>query len=434
MYVNLFKRWVARIWDSVFPRGFRRSPLLPLLVIFLLIGLPGLGYYLHRRGQISRLKREIKGEEQEPSNALPRPGGVEPTILTRTRSLQANGPEFLSTTLLPGLGMSLLQISAYIPGRGEMSLLANPSLEEVANGAVTPKVGQNDTRGAFEVPWGGVLGGLLSPVGTMRTEWRGHPLEAPPEVLSHGVAVGGLMRGLDADSAQPTGMSQSTQATAVFSNSDFDGHWLSKTDVKLQANLDAHAVVLTVTAKNVGSVPEPIGIGWHPRFRILSGQRDAAEMRIPSGQQLEVVDSTKGLPSGRLLAPNGKMERFQARAEAIGAEGIDENVVNPKSNSAEGAMEEFRDPGVGVGLRLTALTPNIRAMRVTSPSGSSYVSLGAQTNYDDPLGKEWGEGDTPAITILQPGESVEWRVRLEIFSLNPVTGRAGGGGGGTPVR
>ena len=432
MYFNLFKRWLAQTWDSMFPRGLRRSPLLPLLVIVALIGLPGLGYYLHRRGQISKLKREIKGEDQQPTDTLPKPGGVDPAILTRTRTPGAAAPEFLSTTLLPGLGMSLLQITAYIPGRGEVSLLAAPSLEEMANGRTSPKVGQNDTRGAFEVPWGGMLGGLLSPVGTMRMDWRGHALEAPPEVLSHGAAVGGLLSGLDADSAQPTGMSQSTQAMAVFSNTDFDGHWLSKTDVNVQVQMQAHAMLLTVTAKNVGGIPEPMGIGWHPRFLILSGQRDSAQVRIPGGELLEVVDTTKGLPSGRLLAPNAKMERFQARADAIGAEGIDESVMNPKA-TGDGAAEEFRDPGVGMGIRMTALTPSIKAMRVTSPSGSSYVSLGAQTNYDDPLGKEWGEGDTPAITVLQPGQTIEWKVRLDIFPLNTGVSRVGGGGG-TSVR
>jgi hypothetical protein len=388
------------------------------LVIVALIGLPGLGYYLHRRGQISKLKREIKGEVQTPGDTLPKPGGVDPTILTRARTPGAPGPEFLSMTLLPGLGMSVLQITAFVPGRGEVALLDAQTLEEVADSGVTPKVGQNDTRGAFEVPWGGTLGGLLSPVGTMRTEWRGHVIEAPQEVLSHGLAVGGLMGNLAADSEQPVGLSHSTLASAVFGNTDFDGHWLGRTDVTIHARMEAHALVLDVTAKNVGSIAEPMGIGWHPRFRTLGGNRDALEARIPEGQQLDVPDTTKGLPSGRLIPPSGKMERFQGHAAALGAEGVDENVVNPKANSAEGPSEELHDAGFGFGLRLTALTPSIHAMRLTSPSGSTYVSLGAQTNYDDPLGKEWGEGETPAIAILEPGQTIEWKVRLEIFPVN----------------
>jgi len=38
-------------------------------------------------------------------------------------------PEFLSVTMLPGRGMNVLQIKAYIPGKGEVNLLASPSVE-----------------------------------------------------------------------------------------------------------------------------------------------------------------------------------------------------------------------------------------------------------------------------------------------------------------
>ena len=418
MYWNLFKGWLFRLWDGLFPRGFRRSSALPVLVMIALIGLPGLGYYVHRRGQISKLRREMQGEVQLPAVQVPQPGGVEPIMLRRAQTPGTNGPEFRSATLLPGLGMSLLQISAYVPGRGEVTLLAAPSLEEMADGTSSPKVGQNDTRGAFEVPWGGMLGGLLSPVGTLRTAWRGHQLDAPAEVLAHGVAVGGLLGLLSADSAKQSVQGGNPQASASYANLDFDGHWISRTDVNVGVSLEANAIVMTVTAKNVGDQPEPMGIGWHPRFKLLSGRREDAEVRLPNGQQLEVADTVKGLPSGKLVAPTARLARFQGHAAALGMEGIDESVVGFKEGSpGAGAVAELHDPGTDLGIRLTALSDSVREIRVSSPSGSSYISMGAQTNYDDPLGREWGEGDTPAITILQPGQTIEWKVRLEIFSL-----------------
>ncbi len=416
MYLNLFTKRMTRLWDGLFPRGLRRSPVLPLLVVVALIGIPGFGYFLHRRGQIHRLKNEIKGESQNQAPSGPRPGGADPIVLTRAKTAGSMAPEFRSATLLPGLGMSLLQITADLPGRGQVSLLAAPSVEEVAGGTLAPRVGQNDTRGAFEVPWGGTLGGLLSPVGTMRAAWRGHMLEAPADVLAHGEAVGGLLGLQAADTAQAT--SQQDGATATFLGTDFQGHWVSKTDVAVNVTLGAQAIVLTVTAKNVGDQPEPVGIGWHPRFQILSNRREEAEVRLPNGDQLEIADVTKGLPTGRVISPTSKTARFQGHGAALGAEGIDESVVNPKEGALDaGAAAEMRDPAVGVGVRLTALSSTIHAIRVTSPSGSNYVSLGAQTNYDDPLGKEWGAGDTPAIVTLQPGQSVEWKVKLEIFAL-----------------
>jgi galactose mutarotase-like enzyme len=415
MYWNLFKSRMSRLWDGLFPRGFLRSPALPIVIVVALIVGPGVGYLLHEHAQLHRLRNEIQGESQNQTPAGPRPGGADPIVLTRPKTPGSTVPEFRSATLLPGLGMSLLQITVELPRRGVVSLLAAPTVEEMADGTHTPKVGQNDSRGAFEVPWGGTLGGMLSPVGTMRASWKGHMLEAPAEVLQHGVAVGGLLGMEAADSAEA--QANGAQATATFGGSDFDGHWVSKTDVKVNVAMDAKTMVLTVRAKNAGDQPEPMGIGWHPRFVILSGNRNEVAVRVPSGDQLDIGDPVKGLPSGRAIAPGAKISRFQGRPAELGAEGIDANVVNLKAGQDGGISEELHDAGADFGVRLTALSTSIQAMRVTSPSGSNYVSMGAQTNYDDPLGKEWETGDKTAMVILQPGESMEWKVKLEIFAL-----------------
>jgi hypothetical protein len=64
------------------------------------------------------------------------------------------------------------------------------------------------------------------------------------------------------------------------------------------------------------------------------------------------------------------------------------------------------------------MSSNIKAMRVYAPAGAQFISISPQFNYDDPFGREWAkEGDTGMVT-LQPGQSVQWRIRLEIFSLS----------------
>jgi hypothetical protein len=88
-----------------------------------------------------------------------------------------------------------------------------------------------------------------------------------------------------------------------------------------------------------------------------------------------------------------------------------------------GIAMELRDPASAFGLRMKALSDSIRELRMTSAAGSNYVSLGTQTNLDDPFGKEW-TGDEPAITTLAPGQSAEWKIQLEIF---PLTGHGGAG-------
>jgi galactose mutarotase-like enzyme len=81
-----------------------------------------------------------------------------------------------------------------------------------------------------------------------------------------------------------------------------------------------------------------------------------------------------------------------------------------------GPSAELSDPANGFGLRLTALSPTIKTMRVVAPADGDFVTIDPQFNYDDPLGREWGK-DT-GMVVLQPGQSTQWKVRLEIYSLS----------------
>jgi galactose mutarotase-like enzyme len=88
-----------------------------------------------------------------------------------------------------------------------------------------------------------------------------------------------------------------------------------------------------------------------------------------------------------------------------------------------GPEAELSDSLNGYKLRLTALSPEIKAMRVTMPADGSYLSIGPQFNYPDPFGHEWEKSGGSGMVVLQPGQSTEWKVRLEILPL--------GGNGGT---
>jgi aldose 1-epimerase len=81
-----------------------------------------------------------------------------------------------------------------------------------------------------------------------------------------------------------------------------------------------------------------------------------------------------------------------------------------------GPVAELRDPESDYGLRITAMTSNIKAMRVYAPASANFVSIDPQFNFDDPFGREWSNEDT-GIVVLEPGQAVQWKIRLEIFSL-----------------
>ncbi len=420
MYLNLVTRWFSRTWEGMFPRGLMRSPVFFVLGLAALVLVPSVGWYLHLHGKFHNAKTDLGVTQAPEGPAVPRPGGTDAMVLQRTQTAGNAGPEFLSATILPGLGMDVLQITASIPGRGEVPLLLAPTVQAMADNPAGPRGGVMDDHGSLELPWGGTISGLLSPLGTSLTAtWKTRTinLARDPQERS-GLAEGGMLASQAADAMQlvPGTAGTGVTGTGSFRATDFGGHWPSKSDIAVAAQLGPRTLDLTITAKNVGDDPEPMGIGWQPRFAILGGDRNGLEMRLPNGEQMEISDRARNLPSGKLVAPGEALSRFQGKASPLSALGLDETLVHLKPALLDdGVAAELRDPASGFGLRLVSVSPSIQAMHVIAPSGGSYVSLGLQTNYDDAFGKEWnGDG----IATLAPGQSLEWKVRLEIFAVN----------------
>jgi hypothetical protein len=63
------------------------------------------------------------------------------------------------------------------------------------------------------------------------------------------------------------------------------------------------------------------------------------------------------------------------------------------------------------------MSSSIKEIRVEAPADQSTVLIDPQFNYDDPFGKEWPSNEDTGMVILQPGQSAQWRVRLEILPL-----------------
>jgi aldose 1-epimerase len=419
MYVSLWKRWITELWGRMFPRGLLRSPLLPAGVLAALIIGPAIAWHLHRKGQFHRVKGKIHREIGDAGTGYgTRPGGLDPIMLTRTQTPGSNGPEFLSATILPGMGMSVLQITAYLPDRGATPLLAAPSVEAMAQGSMGPPTGVNDSNGVIEVPWGGELTGGVTPVGTtVSVNWKGRDLEIPTDPGGRpDISDGGLLNGQAVDESHKTPLPEGALAQGIFRGLSFDDHWLSKTDTSVSVQMTAQSIDLTVQTKNTGDQPEPMGIGWHPRFAVVGGARDRVQLRLPNGDRLEIADRIKGLPSGKIEAAGTAVERFQGHPAELGPISFDETLVNLKSTE-NGPAVEMLDPAAGFGVRMTVSSPSIHAVRVTSPGDATYVSLGMQTNLDDPFGKEWTGTDGSEMVTLNPGQMLEWKVRLEIFPV-----------------
>ncbi len=345
-------------------------------------------------------------------------GGVDALRLSREATGSGGKPEFVSVTTLPGRGMNVFQMTAMLPGRGEVELLRSPSLEEAAaklNGEGEDAYGNlNHSFGAaFLIPFSSRMGGVVSADGkTVSTSWRGHEIHLPDDFMGK-YAVHGLINQMKVEELHTTTTADGQTVTGVIHAGDFGGHWLSRTDLHFTIALTGAAVEVTVTAKNVGSVEEPMAIGWHPYLAIPSRDRSQARVHLAAATVAR-LDDKDGRTTGQLDPVAGTALDFNATAGRV-LEGSMNNNFSHLTRTHGVVDAWLEDPKWGYGIRVEGMSPEIRTVHLYSPKNGTFAAIEEQFNFQDPLGAEWKGMDT-GMVALRPGESTTWRVRLVLFT------------------
>jgi aldose 1-epimerase len=356
-------------------------------------------------------------------------GGQKAIELRRLESGVGAKPEFLSVTLLPGRGMNVFQITAYLPGRGEVGLLASPSLDAVAK---SMNGGPDDLDGNASFSGGGAFlfpfaNRLLGPVTVDRASgehyvtatWHGRSVQVPAnwhgkESDARWVAMHGDMLAAQAQSLTVNSGADGSTATAKYSLPS-EGHWFSDNKVTVRVELNRDTVTLSVTATNTGQQPEPVGIGWHPYFQLPSNVRANGRLHLPADMRVEVNDYDDVFPTGQLQSVIGTAYDFNPiQGAPLPDTLVDDSLVDLKREPSGNVVSEISDLGDNYGIRVTAMSPHVRAIQVYSPVDKSFIALEPQFNYADPFGGEWHGADTGMVT-LAPGDSVTWKVQLQLF-------------------
>ena len=351
-------------------------------------------------------------------------GGMAPVTLKRVSTSNAAKPEFLTLTFLPGLGMNVFQITANIPGKGEIPILTSPSLEELASRLS----GKSGSMGAgfgtaFLIPYPNRIFGELSADGTtLTTEWHGHTLALPanprigkPAASSKGVVMHGLIFKDQGQDLHIESTADGQTATAVIKAGNFDGHWPSDTDLHFTFTLTGDAVNEKITATNVGHEDEPMAIGAHPYFAIPSENRAQARLHIPAERIAGITSYEEEMPTGELKPVSGTPYDYRA-AEGVPLDNhaLDDNFSHLLRT--HGAIEvKLIDPEAHYGIDVEGLSPTIRSVQVYSPRGKNFVAVEDQFNFVDPFGKEWKGMNTGMVT-LHPGQSTTWEIRLRLLT------------------
>jgi len=345
-------------------------------------------------------------------------GGMAPVTMHRNATAHGHRREFTSITLLPGRGLNTFQITANLPGRGETQLLRSPSLQEAS--ALMNERGDDafgnlnhSFGGAFLIPFTSRAGGELSDDKKLVTvRWHGKQIRLPNDYLGH-YSVHGLINTMKAQEVRLRKSADGDTLTAVIHAGDFNGFWLSKTDIRYRISLRGDAIDIRVTATNVGSEEEPMGMGWHPFLRILSGDRSQARVHLPAALY-GVVDKVDGRPTGELREVSDTANDYRSPAGAVMPE-ASTSVNFSKIDRTGGSIDAWlSDPRANYAIRVRGLSPEIRTLHLWSAKGDTFCAIEEQYNYMDAFGSQWGGMDTGLVT-LKPGESTQWHVRLELF-------------------
>ena len=349
-------------------------------------------------------------------------GGMAPVVLHRVAKGDGKHREFTSVTLLPGRGLNLFQVTARLPGRGETELLRSPSVDEAArvlNGQGEDAFGNlnHSFGGAFLIPFTSRLGGeLSSDKKTVQVAWRDKHWNVPNDYLGH-YAVHGLVNMMKAEDIRIRKTPDGETLTAVIHAGDFGGYWLSKTDLHYTVALTADAVDVSIRAVNVGGEDEPMGMGWHPYLKIISGNRAQARVHIPA-EEYTVVDTVDGRPTGELKPVDGTPKDYRSAQGALlpdASTSVNFSKLTRSGDTHRGSLDAWlADPAANYAIRVRGLSPEMRTVHLWSAKGDVFCALEEQYNFMDALGPEWKGMDT-GMVALKPGSATTWHVKLEMF-------------------
>jgi aldose 1-epimerase len=367
-------------------------------------------------------------QQSAEQKAAPISIGGEP-VVTLDRPLPANPTklQFVEATVLPGNGMNLLRLKAFLPGKGTIDVLATMPLPDAKKYLET----DNDSFGnnsfkigdAILLPYPNRIRGTLSQDGmTLATTIDGQQVTLPanwhgknPGAEVH--AMHGLILSSDfKDVKHQNGPMQST-VSGILHAGNFGGHWLSQTDVSVQMALKDDALDIVVTAKNVGKQPLPMAIGAHPYFEFPSGDRTQSRIQVPAEERVLVDNYDNVFPTGQVEPVKGTPYDFTAAGgKPLGSLFLDECFTNLQRDADGKVIVNVTDPAANYGVRVMALSPDIKAIQVYAPPDKNFVAVEPQFNLSDPYNKKvWGHRDTGVVTV-QPGALVSWHIRVELFT------------------
>lgn len=324
-------------------------------------------------------------------------------------------PRLTRALVAPGRAMMLLQLWADLPGRGEVPLIETPDLDEAA-------ARLNDPSGAFPGNVAYAFGGaVLAPFanrvcgrledGCLEVETGNGPARLAPNGDAGTVPF--AIHGLILNTPSTEVRSQPGAVEGVVELGD-DGAWPSVIRLHIAWRLSATALDLEVTARNIGEDAAPVGLGWHPYFRLPSGDRTAARLCVPAASRAVVNNYQAVLPTGEVEPVAGTAYDFNAPGgRPLGGLFLDDCFLDLARGPSGDAVVALTDPASGLKLHVSSASPQVQAFQIYAPTDKPFVVIEPQFNLADPFGSVWGDRPT-GMVHLKPGAEVAYHAQVAV--------------------
>jgi galactose mutarotase-like enzyme len=350
--------------------------------------------------------------------------GGAPVVRLRAGDAPAEGAAFLDAEILPGRGMMLLQAKLRLPGGEVVDAIEAPTPDEAASRL---DGGPEDFAGNGSFSFGGAIlapfanrirGRALKDAREIETTIVGRSVRLPRNW--GGKAPGAepyAIHGLILDAAVTWRQDDPAHVSGWLDAGDFGGRWPGRLRLGFEWRLSGGALILRVRAQNVGETPAPVGIGWHPYFRLPSGRRDQARLFVPAAERVVVNNYDEVLPTGQIEEVAGTAYDFTAAAgRPLDDRYLDDCFTDLKRSEGR-ALTRVLDPASGVGLEIASPSPKVRAFQVYAPPDKAFVVVEPQFNLADPCGAEWDGRDT-GLAMVPPGGAASFEAQVTAFALS----------------
>lgn len=342
------------------------SGLITALVLAVALGGIGMLWSAHLRGRLHKLSSVQVPPE---TSIAPRPGGQDVLDLHRITPEAGVSPQFTGLTLLPGVGMGILQLTLDLPGRGPVGVLTGTPIEHLPD-VLEYKTNQPKPSLVF-TPFSLKL---ASPGGRERsTELLA---TRPAFQVRTDILPGG------------------TGATATFApaappNPDGTRPPSSPFDTSVTPTISNRGLEITLTARNISDQPQSVSASWSPRFVLPPGGLEKLHLTPPQTQP-----STDARPHGGDIA--------------LTSRGVHHTWTGLKQSYLSAGPElQLRNLADGYTLRMTVLSPSIRTVQVDADAGDGFLQF--RFTSDTAI-----SGEAPQPLTVGPGESLQWRLRIQV--------------------